>query len=74
MPDMNGFEATRRIRTFEKTRTNETKPLTIIALTGLSSSLDESEAMDSGMDRFLTKPVAFKEVEKILDQWTDAEV
>lgn len=73
MPEMNGFEATRRIRVFEKRRTDETKPSKIIALTGLSSSLDESEAMDSGMDRFLTKPVAFKEVEKILDLWNEAE-
>lgn len=74
MPDMNGFEATRSIRAFEKTCTDETKPSTIVALTGLSSPLDELEAMDSGMDRFLTKPVAFKEIEKILDQWNDAEV
>ncbi|KAJ5198147.1 uncharacterized protein N7498_007264 [Penicillium cinerascens] len=74
MPYMNGFEATRSIRRFEKTRTDETKPSKIIALTGLSSSLDESEALDSGMNRFLTKPVAFKEIEKILDQWNETEV
>jgi DNA-binding response OmpR family regulator len=43
-------------------------------LTGLSSSVDESEAMNSGMDRFLTKPVSFKEVKKILDQWNETEV
>jgi CheY-like chemotaxis protein len=74
MPVMNGFEATRNIRAFEKSRPQGAKQSTIIALTGLSSSVDESEAMNSGMDRFLTKPVAFKEVKKILDQWNETEV
>lgn len=74
MPVMNGFEATRNIRAFEKSRPDEAKPSTIIGLTGLSSSFDESEAMNSGMDRFLTKPVAFKEVKKILDRWSEMEI
>jgi CheY-like chemotaxis protein len=74
MPVMNGFEATRKIRAFEKSRLDEAKPSMIIGLTGLSSSFDASEAINSGMDRFLTKPVAFKEVKKILDQWSEMEI
>lgn len=74
MPIMDGFEAARSIRAFEKSRLNSLKPSTIIALTGLSSTQDESEAMNSGIDRFMTKPVAFKEVKKILDQWTETEL
>ncbi|KAJ5668310.1 uncharacterized protein N7477_006880 [Penicillium maclennaniae] len=74
MPIMDGFEAARSIRAFEKSRLNNMKPSKIIALTGLSSSHDESEAMNSGIDRFMTKPVSFKEVKKILDQWIEAEV
>ncbi|KAJ5702334.1 hypothetical protein N7488_009882 [Penicillium malachiteum] len=73
MPVMNGFEATRAIRAFEKGRDNETKASTIIALTGLSSTVDEEEALHSGMDLFLTKPVAFKEVKKILDRWDEGQ-
>ncbi|KAL5334827.1 hypothetical protein BJX70DRAFT_391134 [Aspergillus crustosus] len=42
---------------------------TIIALTGLSSARDESEALASVIDLFLTKPVSFKEVSKLLDEW-----
>jgi CheY-like chemotaxis protein len=41
----------------------------IIALTGLASSRDQNEALASGIDLFLTKPVSFKEVGKMLDNW-----
>ncbi|KAL4805595.1 hypothetical protein BDV18DRAFT_161244 [Aspergillus unguis] len=70
MPVMNGFEATRAIRTLEKERDSGacTRAI-IIALTGLSSSRDESEALASGIDLFLTKPVSFKEVSRLLDDW-----
>jgi CheY-like chemotaxis protein len=67
---MNGFEATRAIRAIEKERGSECPtPAIIIALTGLSSSRDESEALASGIDLFLTKPVSFKGVSKLLDDW-----
>ena len=44
-------------------------PALVIALTGLASSSDQSEAFTSGIDLFLTKPVSFKEVGKMLDNW-----
>ncbi|KAJ5632834.1 hypothetical protein N7490_009173 [Penicillium lividum] len=68
MPVMNGFEATRAIRSMER-EDNGRRPAVIIALTGLSSSRDESEALASGVDMFLTKPVSFKEVSRLLDEW-----
>lgn len=68
MPVMDGFEATRAIRALEKER-GEGPGATIVALTGLSSSKDESEALMSGVDLFLTKPVSFKEVSRLLDEW-----
>ncbi|KAJ5116103.1 hypothetical protein N7456_000451 [Penicillium angulare] len=71
MPVMNGFEATRAIRAFERGRNDQVRPSTIVALTGLSSTVDETEAIESGMDLFLTKPVAFQEVKKILDRWNE---
>ncbi|RHZ51767.1 hypothetical protein CDV55_100220 [Aspergillus turcosus] len=70
MPVMNGFEATRSIRALERER-DGCGPATIIALTGLSSSRDESEALASGVDLFLTKPVSFKEVSRLLDEWAE---
>ncbi|KAJ6114901.1 hypothetical protein N7486_000679 [Penicillium sp. IBT 16267x] len=68
MPVMNGFEATRAIRAMER-EDDSRGPAVIIALTGLSSSRDESEALASGVDMFLTKPVSFKEVSRLLDEW-----
>ncbi|KAJ5220122.1 hypothetical protein N7468_009326 [Penicillium chermesinum] len=68
MPVMNGFEATRAIRSLEKDN-GDRKPAIIIALTGLSSSRDESEALASGVDMFLTKPVSFREVARLLNEW-----
>ncbi|BDD63420.1 hypothetical protein MAP00_008311 [Monascus purpureus] len=68
MPVMDGFEATRAIRSLEKER-DCCSPAFIIALTGLSSSADQSEALASGIDLFLTKPVSFKEVSRLLKEW-----
>jgi CheY-like chemotaxis protein len=68
MPVMNGFEATRAIRALER-ESDCRRPAIIIALTGLSSSRDESEALASGVDFFLTKPVSFREVSRLLDEW-----
>lgn len=65
MPICDGFEATRRIREFEKT--DGTPPATIIALTGLGDAGAREEAFASGIDLFLTKPVKLKELSKILE-------
>ena len=79
MPVMDGFEATRAIRDIEETRrcgmslpsgnTQAAHSALIIALTGLASSRDQSEAFTSGVDLFMTKPVSFKEVGRLLDNW-----
>ncbi|KAI9721273.1 MAG: hypothetical protein M1812_002435 [Candelaria pacifica] len=75
MPIMDGFEATRAIRTIEQeSRANSSRrppdpPALIIALTGLASSRDQSEAFQSGVDLYMTKPVTFRDVGKLLDDW-----
>ena len=74
MPIMNGFEATRAMRDIEgarrkAARPGEFTPALVIALTGLASARDQSEAFASGVDLFMTKPVSFKEVGKLLDNW-----
>ena len=68
MPVMNGFEATRAIRDFED-KNNVRCPAMIIALTGLASGRDQAEGFASGCDIYLTKPVSFKEVGRLLDNW-----
>jgi len=70
MPIMDGFEATREIRRMEKQKQrNGDKGALIVALTGLGGARDRSEAEASGFDRYLTKPVDFKELGGILDAW-----
>ena len=68
MPVMNGFEATRAIRDFERQEPN-TNGVMIIALTGLASGRDQAEGFEAGCDLYMTKPVSFKEVGKLLDNW-----
>ncbi|PNH70010.1 hypothetical protein VD0002_g521 [Verticillium dahliae] len=65
MPVMDGFEATRRIRTFE--REKQLPPITIIALSGLASESAQDEAFFSGIDLFLTKPVRWKDMASVLE-------
>ncbi|PQE08430.1 hypothetical protein CJF30_00005304 [Rutstroemia sp. NJR-2017a BBW] len=80
MPVLDGFGATREIRRIESTRhENAIKagniqgakkaPALVIALTGLAGKNDQEEARECGVDLFLTKPVALKEVKKMLENW-----
>lgn len=80
MPILDGFGATRQIRTIEENRRKRVAastdgkmearaPALIIAFTGRSSIEDQTEAVRVGIDLFMTKPVAFKEVGKIIDNW-----
>ena len=65
MPVMDGFEATRQIRAFE--RGQDIIPATIIALTGLGSAEAQEEAFVSGIDLFLTKPIKLDKLTKNLN-------
>ncbi|VUC28691.1 unnamed protein product [Clonostachys rosea] len=64
MPVMDGFEATRCIRAFEARE--RLRPVSIIALSGLSSNEAHREAFESGMDLFLTKPVKLVTLKDLL--------
>ena len=64
MPVMNGIEATRRIRDFE--RENNLPNTNVIALTGLASRDAQRDAKSAGIDIFLPKPVRFAELKKLL--------
>lgn len=50
----------------------ETKKRTlIVALTGNAKGVDQTEAFDSGVDIYMTKPVSFKQVGKLLENWRE---
>lgn len=65
MPVMDGFEATRMIRSIERTRPAHL-PAKIIALTGLGSNEHIAMAYEAGVDLFLMKPFSFKKILHLL--------
>ena len=62
MPKMDGYNATRLLR--EK---GVKSP--IIAMTAHTLSGDMEKCLESGMDDYLTKPIAFERLSACLDQW-----
>ncbi|WP_427453327.1 response regulator [Litorimonas sp. WD9-15] len=66
MPNMDGLEATRKIRTLP----NVSKDLPIIALTANAFDDDRNACFDSGMNDFMTKPVSAEELSEMVAEWT----
>ncbi|KAF2723355.1 hypothetical protein K431DRAFT_264936 [Polychaeton citri CBS 116435] len=64
MPVMDGWEATRKIREHE--RKQGLQRAKIIALTALGSSDARREALESGFDLFVSKPVRMSEVRTLV--------
>ncbi|MGB0910155.1 MAG: response regulator, partial [Nitrospirales bacterium] len=89
MPEMDGIQATREIRTWEQVEaknkkleetqhTSRTLSLTphripIIALTANAMSGDRERCIDAGMDDFMPKPISLELLEKTLGKWTRRE-
>lgn len=67
MPDMDGFEATRRIRGL----TDERSSLPIVALTANALADDRQICLTAGMDDYLSKPVAPDALARMLATWSD---
>lgn len=66
MPNMDGLEATRKIRALS----NRSKSLPIIALTANAFDDDRNACFDSGMNDFMTKPVSAEELSEMVRTWT----
>ncbi|HEY1173317.1 MAG TPA: response regulator [Verrucomicrobiae bacterium] len=62
MPEMNGFEATQRIR---ELLPKEKQPL-IVALTANAMEGDRDTCLQNGMNDYLSKPLRFPDLEKVL--------
>ena len=64
MPDMDGFEATRRIRTMEE---HTGRHQQIIALTAHAMIGDRERCLEAGMDAYLSKPISPQELYQMLE-------
>jgi signal transduction histidine kinase/DNA-binding response OmpR family regulator len=67
MPEMNGYELTRRIRELEATKGGKRIP--ILACTANALGGEAEICFAAGMDDYLAKPVQLNELKKKLDQW-----
>jgi signal transduction histidine kinase/DNA-binding response OmpR family regulator len=65
MPDMDGLEATARIREAEK-MTGKHQP--VVALTAHAMKGDEEKCLAAGMDGYLVKPIRPQELDDILEK------
>ncbi|MCH6255757.1 response regulator [Puniceicoccaceae bacterium K14] len=67
MPLMNGFEATKKIRSFPIGHIN--KDIPIIALTANAFDEDKRRCFECGMDNFLAKPIKAEKLLSVVDYY-----
>jgi two-component system sensor histidine kinase/response regulator len=66
MPVMDGFEATRRIRSGEEVGDRR---IPILAMTASVMDEDRNRCLAAGMDNYLTKPINLKTLDAMLESW-----
>jgi len=67
MPELDGFSATRRIRTLEADSHRERAP--VIALTADVQKGIQDECRSAGMDDYLSKPFTMDQLRQMLETW-----
>jgi CheY-like chemotaxis protein len=65
MPEMDGFETTRRIRRSERPGSR----IAIIAITANAMPGDREACLEAGMDDYLSKPINFNLLAVALERW-----
>jgi len=67
MPEMDGYEATRRIRDPKSQVRNHKLP--VVALTAHAMHGDHEQCLQAGMNDYLAKPISSKSLASVLDRW-----
>jgi CheY-like chemotaxis protein len=67
MPEMDGYEATRRIRSRQAVTQSPRVP--IVALTADALTGDRERCLQAGMDDYISKPVDPKRLAEVLAKW-----
>ncbi len=68
MPVMNGLEATKKIREYEK-QLGVKKHIPIFAITAFALEHDRNNCIAAGMDEYLTKPYRPAQLEEIINSF-----
>jgi len=71
MPEMNGLEATKKIRNPRSAIQNRQIP--IIAMTAYAMQGDREKCLEAGMNDYVTKPVSPQALAEALDKWLPKE-
>lgn len=66
MPEMDGLEATRRIRELEREKGLKKTP--IVAMTASVMKIDQELCIEAGMDEVLKKPIDFAELFQLMER------
>jgi CheY-like chemotaxis protein/signal transduction histidine kinase len=69
MPELDGFEATRHIRAWERSRAGQS-PVPIIALTANAMLGDREACLAAGMNDYLSKPAGIPDLVEVLSRVT----
>lgn len=67
MPEMDGYEASRRIREWESAAERTRTP--IVALTANALPSDRERCLAAGMDDYLSKPFLLEDIERLVSRW-----
>ncbi len=68
MPEMDGYEATRRIRKTEIESGSRSR-MAIVAMTAHAMKGSQEQCVAAGMDGYLSKPFRLHQMKAILDRW-----
>jgi signal transduction histidine kinase/chemotaxis response regulator CheB/HPt (histidine-containing phosphotransfer) domain-containing protein len=70
MPEMDGYEATKKIRELERQNVNSRRRMHIIAMTANAMLGDREKCLSVGMDDYVSKPVQLADMRRAIEKWS----